>query len=482
MAKDYTTERTKTNNLTLLTDLYQLTMMNGYRRCKLDERRAVFDIFYRGNGGYSYAIAAGLEQAIDYILNLHFDQSDIAYLRSLGIFDDDFLKALETFEFTGDIKAVPEGTMVFPYEPILTVSAPLWQAQLVETALLTFINHQTLIATKAARLKECTKNKISEFGLRRAQGPDAGIYGARAACIGGCRTTSNVVAGKLFGIPVTGTHSHSWVMSFDTELEAFEKYAEIYPDNCLLLVDTYDTLKSGVPNAIKVFDKLKAEGHKPIGIRLDSGDLAYLSRKARVMLDEAGHSDCLIFATNDLDEDILLALNSQEAKIDVYGIGTKLITSYNNASLGGVYKLCALEEDGKLVPKIKVSNSHEKTTNPGVKKIVRIFKDGMAQADLICLEDETFDTSKPLTVFHPEQTWKKTTFTDYELKELMVPIFKDGKLVYDKPSLKDICAREDESIASFFPEYRRVVNTQEYKVDLSQKLWDLKRELLNAAH
>lgn len=482
MTKDYTTERTKINNLTLLTDLYQLTMMNGYRRCKLDERRAVFDIFYRGNGGYSYAIAAGLEQAIDYILNLHFDQSDIAYLRSLGIFDDDFLKALEKFEFTGDIKAVPEGTMVFPYEPILTVSAPLWQAQLVETALLTFINHQTLIATKAARLKECTKNKISEFGLRRAQGPDAGIYGARAACIGGCRTTSNVVAGKLFGIPVTGTHSHSWVMSFDTELEAFEKYAEIYPDNCLLLVDTYDTLKSGVPNAIKVFDKLKAEGHKPIGIRLDSGDLAYLSRKARVMLDEAGHSDCLIFATNDLDEDILLALNSQEAKIDVYGIGTKLITSYNNASLGGVYKLCALEEDGKLVPKIKVSNSHEKTTNPGVKKIVRIFKDGMAQADLICLEDETFDTSKPLTVFHPEQTWKKTTFTDYELKELMVPIFKDGKLVYDKPSLKDICAREDESIASFFPEYRRVVNTQEYKVDLSQKLWDLKRELLNAAH
>lgn len=479
---DYKTERIKTNNLTLLTDLYQLTMMNGYRRCKLDERRAVFDIFYRGSGGYSYAIAAGLEQAIDYILNLHFDESDIAYLRSLEIFDEDFLKALETFEFTGDIKAVPEGTMVFPYEPILTVSAPLWQAQLVETALLTFINHQTLIATKAARLKECTKNKISEFGLRRAQGPDAGIYGARAACIGGCRTTSNVVAGKLFGIPVTGTHSHSWVMSFDTELEAFEKYAEIYPDNCLLLVDTYDTLKSGVPNAIKVFDKLKAQGHKPVGIRLDSGDLAYLSRKARVMLDEAGHEDCLIFATNDLDEDILLALNSQDAKIDVYGIGTKLITSYNNASLGGVYKLCALEEGGKLVPKIKVSNSHEKTTNPGVKKIVRIFKDGMAQADLICLEDETFDTSKPLTIFHPEQTWKKTTFTDYELKELMVPIFKDGKLVYEMPTLKEICDREDKSIASFFPEYRRVVNTQEYKVDLSQKLWDLKHKLLNSEH
>lgn len=478
----YTTERTKTNNLTLLTDLYQLTMMNGYHLCGLDTRRAVFDVFYRGSGGYSYAIAAGLEQAIDYILNLHFDDTDIEYLRSLGIFGEDFLSALKNFKFTGDIKAVPEGTMVFPYEPIMTVSAPLWEAQLVETALLTFINHQTLIATKAARLKECTKNKISEFGLRRAQGPDAGIYGARAACIGGCRTTSNVVAGKLFDIPVTGTHSHSWVMSFDSELEAFEKYAEIYPDNCLLLVDTYDTLKSGVPNAIKVFDKLKAEGHKPIGIRLDSGDLAYLSRKARKMLDDAGHSDCLIFATNDLDEDILLALNAQEAKIDVYGIGTKLITSYKNASLGGVYKLCALEEDGVLVPKIKISNSHEKTTNPGVKKIVRIFKDGMAQADLICLEDDTFDTSKPLTIFHPEQTWKKTTYENYQLKELMVPVFKDGKLVYDMPSLKEICKNEDENICAFFPEYRRVINTQDYKVDLSENLWKLKNELLNQAH
>lgn len=474
----YQTERIKTNNLTLLTDLYQLTMMNGYRICGLDKKRAVFDIFYRGSGGYSYAIAAGLEQAIDYILNLHFDESDIAYLRSLGIFDENFLNAVKEFRFTGDIKAVPEGTMIFPYEPILTVSAPLWEAQLVETALLTFINHQTLIATKAARLKECTKNKISEFGLRRAQGADAGIYGARAACIGGCRTTSNVVAGKIFGIPVTGTHSHSWVMSFDSELEAFEKYAEIYPDNCLLLVDTYDTLKSGVPNAIKVFDKLKAQGHKPVGIRLDSGDLAYLSKKARVMLDEAGHNDCLIFATNDLDEDILLSLDTQDAKIDVYGIGTKLITSYNNASLGGVYKLCALEENGELVPKIKISNSHEKTTNPGVKKVVRIYKDGMAQADLICLEDEVFDTSKPLTIFHPQYTWKRITFENYEVRELMQPVFRDGKLVYDKPTLAQINDNEDKNISEFFPEYRRVVNTQEYKVDLSEKLWKLKQTLL----
>ena len=292
---------------------------------------------------------------------------------------------------------------------------------------------------------------------------------------------SNVVSGKLFGIPVTGTHSHSWVMSFDSELEAFMKYAEIYPDKCLLLVDTYDTLKSGVPNAIKVFDKLKSEGYKPLGIRLDSGDLAYLSRKARVMLDEAGHSDCLIFATNDIDEDILLALNNQDAKIDVYGIGTKLITSYTNASLGGVYKLCALEENGRLIPKIKISNSHEKTTNPAVKKIVRIYKNGMAQADLICLEDETFDESKPLTVFHPELTYKKTTYTDYEVRELMVPIFKNGELVYDMPSLKEIGEYADKSLAEFFPEYRRVVNTQVYKVDLSEKLWALKQELLNSS-
>ena len=475
----YVTERVRTNNLTLLTDLYQLTMMNGYRICDMDSRRAVFDIFYRGGGGYSYAVVAGLEQAIDYIENLHFDDEDIAYLRSLGIFKDDFFEALKNFKFSGDIKAVPEGTLVFPNEPIMTVSAPLWEAQLIETALLTFINHQTLIATKAARLNECTTNKISEFGLRRAQGPDAGIYGARAAYIGGCRTTSNVVAGKLFGIPITGTHSHSWVMSFASELEAFEKYAEIYPDKCLLLVDTYDTLKSGVPNAIKVFDKLKASGHQPIGIRLDSGDLAYLSRKARAMLDAAGHQDCLIFATNDIDEDVLLALNNQDAKIDVYGIGTKLITSYTNASLGGVYKLCALEEDGKLIPKIKISNSHEKTTNPGVKKIVRIYQNGMAQADLLCLEDEVIDTAKPLTIFHPEFTYKKTTYTDYEVRELMVQIFKDGKLVYDMPALKEIGEREDKCIAEFFPEYRRVVNTQTYKVDLSQKLWELKQELLN---
>ena len=469
-------------NLTMLTDLYQLTMMNGYCKCNLDENIAVFDIFYRGNGGFSYAIAAGLEQAIDYIKNLKFEQKDIDYLESLNIFPEEFFEKLLNFKFTGDIKAVPEGTLVFPYEPILTVKAPLFQAQLIETALLTMINHQTLIATKAARLCCCTKNSISEFGLRRAQGPDAGIYGARAAYIGGARSTSNVLAGKMFDIPIKGTHSHSWVMSFDSELEAFEKYAEIYPDTCLLLVDTYDTLKSGVKNAIKVFDKLKKQGHKPLGIRLDSGDLAYLSKKARIMLDEAGHSDCMIFASNDLDEDILLSLIAQDAKIDVYGIGTKLITSYNNASLGGVYKLSALEENNKIVPKIKVSNSHEKTTNPGIKKVVRIYNDGMAAADLICLESEKFDTTKPLTIFHPEQIWKKTTFENYEIKELMVPIFKNGKLVYKCPTLKEIAKNKDESVETFFPEYLRVINTQVYKVDLSKKLWNLKTKLLDEFH
>ena len=448
-------------NLTMLTDLYQLTMANGYLQKGVSEKRAVFDLFYRGSGGYSYAVAAGLEQAVQYLRDLRFEEKDIVYLRSLGIFPESFLERLRTFRFTGDLRAVPEGTVIFPSEPILTVSAPVFEAQLVETALLTIVNHQTLIATTAARLTACTDAKILEFGLR------------------GCRSTSNVLAGEMFGIAVAGTHSHSWVMTFPSELEAFEAYAEIYPDNCLLLVDTYDTLKSGVPNAIKVFDKLKAAGHKPVGIRLDSGDLAYISREARKMLDAAGHSDCKIFASNDIDEEVLLALNSQDAKIDVYGIGTKLITSFSNASLGGVYKLCAIEEDGVLVPKIKVSDSHDKTTDPGVKKTVRIYRGGMAAADLICLADESIDTSRPLTIFHPEQTWKRTTFKEFTVKELMTEVIKDGELVCEMPTLEEIGRHHDESWAEFFPEYKRVVNTQYYKVDLSEKLWTLKNELLS---
>ena len=469
-------------NLTMLTDLYQLTMINGYLKYGLDKRKAAFDVFYRGSGGFGYAIAAGLEQVVEYIKDLHFSEDDIAYLRSQKIFGEEFLDALRDFKFTGNIKAVPEGTMIFPYEPILTVEAPLFQAQLVETAILCIVNHQTLLATKAARLCECTKNPISEFGLRRAQGPDAGIYGARAAYIGGIHSTSDVLAGEMFGIPIKGTHSHSWVMSFESELDAFRKYADLYPDGCLLLVDTIDTLKSGVPNAIKVFKELEAKGHKPIGIRLDSGDLAYLSKEARKMLDEAGFDYVKIFASNDMDESILLALQAQDAKIDIYGIGTKLITSFSNASLGGVYKLCAMENaEGVLEPKIKISNSREKITNPGVKKIYRIFKpNGMAAADLICLEDETINTNEPLTIFHPEQTWKKVTYENYTVRELMVPIFKDGELVYKLPTLQEIGEYEQKCISEFFPEYRRVINTQDFKVDLSEKLWILKNKMLGS--
>ena len=471
-------------NLTMLTDLYQLTMANGYHKYGLDKREASFDLFYRGSGGYGYAIVAGLEQVVDYIQDLHFSEEDIAYLKSQNIFDEDFFNALREFKFTGSIKAVPEGTMIFPYEPILTVTAPLIQAQLVETAILCIVNHQTLIATKAARLCECTKNAISEFGLRRAQGPDAGLYGARAAYIGGVHSTSNVLAGEMFDIPIKGTHSHSWVMTFDSELDAFRKYAELYSDSCLLLVDTFDTLKSGVPNAIKVFDELVAKGHKPLGIRLDSGDLAYLSREARKMLDAAGYDYVKIFASNDIDEDILLALKAQDCKIDVYGIGTKLITSFSNASLGGVYKMCAIENsEGVMEPKIKMSNSIEKITNPGLKKIARIYKsNGMAAADLIMLREEEIDTSKPLTVFHPTQTWKKTTFENYTIKELMVDIFVDGKLVYKLPTLQEIGEYQQKSISEFFPEYRRVINTQDFKVDLSEKLWTLKNQMLGSKH
>ncbi len=467
-------------NLTLLTDFYELTMMNGYLKCGTAERKAVFDVFYRGVGGFSYAVAAGLEQVVEYVENLHFSDDDIEYLRSLNQFGEDFLTALKNFKFTGDIKAIPEGTIVFPYEPLLTVTATLFESQLVETALLTFLNHQTLIATKALRLCESTKGQILEFGLRRAQNADAGIYGARAAYIGGCRQTSNVLAGKMFDIAVKGTHAHSWVMSFPDELTAFRKYAEIYPDGCLLLVDTYDTLKSGVPNAIKVFDELTAKGYRPLGIRLDSGDLAYLSKKARAMLDAAGYDYVKIFASGDIDEDVLLALQAQDAKIDIFGIGTRLITSYTNPSLGGVYKLAAMEnEKGELDPKIKVSNTPAKITNPGLKKVVRIYDaDNMAAADLICLEDDVFDESKPLTIFHPDQIWKKTTFEKYHIEELMVDVFKGGKLVYKLPSLAEIGKRLDEQAASFYPEYLRVVNTQEYKVDLSQRLYDLKHKLL----
>lgn len=468
-------------NLTMMTDLYQLTMMNAYLKMGMADREAVFDVFYRSAPGLEFAVAAGLEQAVEYINNLHFTEEEIEYLKSLALFDEAFFDRLRKFRFTGDIFAVREGEIVFPTEPILTVRAPLFEAQLVETALLNIINHQTLIATKALKITQETTGAVSEFGLRRAQGPDAGIYGSRASMIGGCTSTSNVLAGQLFDVRISGTHAHSWVMSFPTELEAFRHYAEIYPENCLLLVDTYNTLKSGVPNAIKVFDELSAKGYRPVGIRLDSGDLAYLSKIARKMLDDAGYPDAKIFASGDIDENILSSLKSQGAKIDVWGIGTKLITASPNPALGGVYKLAAINLNGEWEPRMKFSDTPEKLTNPGFKTTYRIYGgDGMAAADLIALRSERFDEKKPLTIFHPLETWKKTTFTDYRMRDLMVQVFDRGKQVYELPPLKEIIAFAAQSREEFWEEYKRRVNPHRYKVDLSDGLYALKQSLLRA--
>ncbi len=470
-------------NLTLLTDLYQLTMMEGYLQCGTHQKTAVFDLFFRPKGEINYAVFAGLQQAAEYIEDLHFDGEDLDYLKSLNCFSQAFLDKLKGFRFTGQIYCVREGEMVFPYEPIVVVRAPLFEAQLVETALLNILNHQTLIATKAARVTSVAGDNVMEFGLRRAQGPDAGIYGARAAMIGGCNGTSNVLAAKMFGIPPKGTHAHSFVMSFDSELEAFRAYAESYPDNCLLLVDTYDTLRSGVPNAIKVFDELRKKGHEPVGIRLDSGDLAYLSKKARKMLDEAGYPKAVICASGDLDEVSIASLKSQGACIDSWGVGTKLITSESVPSLGGVYKMAEIEDGGVMRPVIKISENPAKITNPGFKKIWRIYgKEGMAEADLICLADETIDTSRPLTIFHPQETWKKTTFTDYTVRPLLEKVFEDGKLVRPLPPLSEAMAFARAERATFWDEYKRLEKPHIFKVDLSQKLFDLKNSLLEERH
>ena len=469
-------------NLTMMTDLYELTMMNGYLRYGKDKNRACFDLFYRRRGDVTaYAVAAGLEQVIEYVQNLRFTQEDIEYLRSLAIFDDAFLSYLSDFHFTGEILAVPEGTIVFPDEPILRVIAPIMEAQLLETALLNIINHQTLIATKAARVVQSARgDKVLEFGLRRAQGPDAGIYGARASIIGGCQATSNVLTGQLFGVPVGGTHAHSWVMSFEDELTAFRAYADVFPDNCLLLVDTYDTLGSGVPNAITVFKELRARGKEPVGIRLDSGDLAFLSRQARVMLDDAGFPNAKIFASGDLDEEVIWDLKAQGAAIDVWGVGTRMITSMDNPALGGVYKLSAEEVDGKFVPRIKISENPAKITNPGVKQLYRFYdrRSGKALADLLALDEEDFSSGEPLEIFDPENTWKRMTLCDYRMRQLLVPVFENGELVYDSPALSEIAAYAKQEMETFWDEYKRLNLPHRYKVDLSQKLYDLKLQLL----
>ncbi len=472
-------------NLTLLTDLYQLTMGYGFYRHGKHEEEVVFDVFFRKNALITYSVFAGLEQAMDYLLNWRFDDEDIAYLRSLNLFSEDFLEYLKNMKFTGDVYAVKEGTPVFPGEPILTVKAPLIQAQFAETALLNILNHQTLIATKSSKICRATggKGMVMEFGLRRAQGPDAGINGARAAIIGGCSSTSNVIAGQAFDVPVAGTMAHSWVMDYPTEYEAFRAYADAYPDNCLLLVDTYDTLRSGVPNAIKVFKELREAGHKPKGIRLDSGDLAYLSKKARKMMDEAGFPEAIICVSGDLDERSINSLIQQGAKIDSWGVGTKLITSEDLPALGGVYKLSAvIEKDGTVTPKIKLSDNTAKITNPGFKKLYRLYdkENGMAIADLITLRDETVNDEQPLTLFHPVETWKQHEVENFRAEELQQTIVKGGKLVYEFPKLKEIREYSKGELAKFWEEYLRLDVPQLYKVDLSDKLHKLKIGMIDS--
>ena len=472
-------------NLTLLTDLYQLTMGYGFYKNGKHEETVTFDLFFRRRELITYSIAAGLEQAMDYLLNWHFDEEDIAYLRGLNLFDEGFLEYLKNMRFTGDVYAVREGEPVFPGEPILTIKAPLIQAQFAETALLNIINHQTLIATKSSKISRATggRGTVMEFGLRRAQGPDAGIYGARAAIIGGCSSTSNLLAGQIFDIPVAGTMAHSFVMDYPTEYEAFRAYANAYPDSCMLLVDTYDTLRSGVPNAIKVFKELKAEGHTPKGIRLDSGDLAYLSKKARQMLDEAGFPEAMICVSGDLDERLINSLLQQGAKIDSWGIGTKLITSEDLPSLGGVYKLSSvIDENGVSTPKIKLSDNHAKITNPGFKNLYRLYDrdSGMAIADLITLRDEEVDDTKPLTIFHPVETWKQHEAENFRAEKLQHTIVKDGQLVYKFPHVMEVQAFSKAQLAKFWEEYLRLDLPQLYKVDLSDGLHALKFNMIDS--
>ena len=474
-------------NLTLLTDLYELTMMQGYYD-KQDNPTVIFDVFYRSNPFSSgYAIAAGLEQVIEYVKNLNFSYDDVDYLRSLHIFSEDFLQYLSGYHFTGSIYAIPEGSLIFPKEPILKVVAPIMEAQLVETAILNILNHQCLIATKSSRIVYAAGDTgVMEFGLRRAQGPDAGLYGARAAVIAGCVGTSCVLTGKLFDVPVMGTHAHSWIMSFPDEYTAFKTYAKMYPNSCTLLVDTYDVLKSGVPNAIRVFEEMREEGIQltHYGIRIDSGDLAYLSKEAYKMLAAAGFDDATISASSDLDEYLIDSLKTQDAKINSWGVGTNLITSKDNPAFGGVYKLAAVKDDGSssFTPKIKLSENTEKVTNPGNKTVYRIYSKstGKIKADLICLADEVFDPEETMIIFDPTDTWKKTKVLGgtYELRELLVPVIREGKRVYTSPEVMDLRAYCQKEQNTLWDESRRLVNPQKVYVDLSQKLFDLKKNLL----
>ena len=471
-------------NLTMLCDFYELTMGNGYLEKGYANRICYFDVFFRQcpDGG-GFAIAAGLEQIIQYIQDLHFSQEDIAYLRGRNLFSEDFLQYLADFHFTGDIWAVPEGTPIFPREPIITVRAPAVEAQLIETYLLLCINHQSLIATKANRVVRAAEGRtVLEFGSRRAQGSDAAILGARAAYIGGCNGTACTISDQLFGVRAGGTMAHAWVQMFDSEYEAFKAYCEIYPNNATLLVDTYNTLKSGVPNAIRAFNEvLKPKGITKCGIRLDSGDMAYLTRKAREMLDAAGWTECQISASNSLDEYIIRDLLQQGAQIDMFGVGERMITASSQPVFGGVYKLSAVEDaEGNIIPKIKVSENVDKITNPHFKKTYRIFDKatGKAEADYITVWDETVDETKPLELFDPQATWKRKTYTNFEARPLQVQVFKGGQLVYQQPTLQEIQKYCAEQLDTLWDEVKRFENPHNFYVDLSQKLWDIKQDLL----
>lgn len=473
----------KNENLAMLCDFYEFTMGNGYLKNNLHNKNVYFDVFFRNipdDGGF--AIAAGLQQVIEYIEDLHFNEEDIEYFRSKNLFSDDFIDYLKNFHFTGDIYAVPEGTCIFPREPIMTIKAPAIEAQILETFVLLALNHQSLIATKANRIVRAAQGRaVLEFGSRRAQGADGAVKGARAAYIGGCAGTACTLTDELYGVPAGGTMAHAWVQMFDSEYEAFKAYCEIYPHNAVLLVDTYNTLKSGVPNAIRVFkEMLVPQGITNFAIRLDSGDISYLSKQARKMLDDAGLTTCKIVASNALDEHLIRDLIMQGAQVDTFGVGERMITSKSAPVFGGVYKLVAVEDaQGNIIPKIKLSENTTKITNPHFKKVYRLYDNetGKAIADEICLHDEVIDNTKPHVIFDPIATWKQKTLTNFTVRELQVPIFKNGKRVYDSPSIdkiRDYCKHE---VDSLWDEVKRFENPHRYYVDLSQKLWDIKKEL-----
>lgn len=470
-------------NLTLLTDFYELTMANGYMQNGLRDKIAYFDMFFRevpDNGGF--AIMAGVSQMIEYLKNLHFSSEDIEYLRSKNIFCEEFLNYLQNFQFSCDVWAIPEGTPIFPGEPIVIVRGPVIQAQFVETMILLTINHQSLIATKANRIVRAAQGRaVMEFGTRRAQGYDGAMYGARAAYIGGCVGTACTIADREFNIPALGTMAHSWIQLFPTELEAFKAYARVYPDNCTLLVDTYNVLKSGVPNAIRTFrEEVVPRGFRPVGIRIDSGDITYLSKAARKMLDEAGFPDCKIVASNSLDEFIIRDILIQGAKVDLFGVGERLITSRSEPVFGGIYKLVGVEEEGRVVPKIKISENVIKITTPGFKQVWRLFEkeSGKAIADVVTLHDEIIDETKPYELFDPEFTWKRKTVSNFTAKKLLVKLFDKGRCVYEEPRLDDIRRYCEQQIDTLWDEVKRFEYPHKYYVDLSQPLWDIRDRLI----